>query len=157
MKWSTIPKVCSLFCQIRRCSRQRASLPKRFQISLMLYYNTKTFATGKEKTSCFLPFFFQNCIMMSPHQMGRLSHSINKYRPGTNWVFSEKSCDFIYQYVFYLVETEKRQMGRNFTKNVFSSYNRMTQMNSNGLRFKGQLISEWNFGVFKSPKKPTKF
>ena len=22
---------------------------------------------------------------------------------------------------------------------------------------KGQLISEWNFGVFKSPKKPTKF
>ena len=23
--------------------------------------------------------------------------------------------------------------------------------------FKGQLISEWNFGVFKSPKKPTKF
>ena len=57
MKWSTILKVCLLFCQIRRCSRQRASLPKRFQISLMLYYNTKTFATGKEKTSCFLPFF----------------------------------------------------------------------------------------------------
>ncbi len=24
-------------------------------------------------------------------------------------------------------------------------------------RTKGQLISEWNFGVFKSPKKPTKF
>ena len=22
---------------------------------------------------------------------------------------------------------------------------------------KGQLISEWHFGVFKSPKKPTKF
>ena len=36
----------------------------------------------------------------------------------------------------------------------FSSRSKIIPVNN---KIKGQLISEWNFGVFKSPKKPTKF
>jgi hypothetical protein len=41
-------------------------------------------------------------------------------------------------------------------KKIKKSHNKSINLTS-AKNFKGQLISEWNFGVFKSPKKPTKF
>ena len=41
-----------------------------------------------------------------------------------------------------------------WSRSKFSSRSKIIPVNN---KIKGQLISEWNFGVFKSPKKPTKF
>ena len=73
-----------------------------------------------------------------------------------------------YQYTFILVHVVCRRYKCKFPTNFSCQWARKkiklwaTELDTD-IRFpvnvqpKGQLISEWNFGVFKSPKKPTKF